>query len=218
MYESTAGTNAKSANARNNVTDNPWKWMIISGSSLAGLWMKIPYTVQVLLMLMGLDILSGLCAAFVQKQLNSSVMLRGLFTKAAVFPLLALLHIIEQPLNLPFNLAGMGAIAFIVYESMSIIENCANAGVPIPAVIVTALAKAKIPTATAADIHREFAVGDTTSVAVNKSTEIIKTPPTQPDLKVDKTTTVVEEKHVEPIHVGPVRTEPIRPEPVKPGV
>lgn len=184
---------------RSNVNDNPWKWILISGSSLAGLWMKIPYTVQVLLMLMGLDILSGICAAFVQKQLNSSVMLKGLFTKAAVFPLLALLHIIESPLNLPFNLAGMGALAFIVYESMSIIENCANAGVPIPTVIVTALAKAKIPTASAEDIKKEFAIGDTTSVAVNKSSEIIKTPDSSPDLKVDKTTTVVEEKHVEPV-------------------
>jgi len=174
------------------------KWIAVGSLAVTGAWVRIPYIVQILLMIMALDIISGICAAIASKQVNSSVMVRGLFKKLAVFPLLALLHIIEKPLNLPFEFESIAAIAFILYEAMSIVENCANAGVPIPAVIVTALAKAKIKTASPADIKREFE-GDTSTVSIEEKTEIVKTPPSLPDLKVATKTTTIEEKHIEPI-------------------
>lgn len=146
---------------------------------------------------MGLDVISGLFAAGSNRALNSSIMYKGLFKKCAVFPLLALLHIIEKPLNIAFELESVAAFAFVVYESMSIVENCATAGVPIPSVIVDALAKAKIKTYSADDIHSQF--GDQTKLTVAKSTDIVKTPDSSPDLKIEKTTTTLEEQHVEPI-------------------
>lgn len=173
-----------------------WKWITIGSAAVIGEWARIPNTVQILIMLMGLDIVSGICAAIATRTVNSSIMLRGMFKKLAVFPLLALLHIIEKPLNLGFEFEAVAALAFIVYESMSVIENCANAGVPIPSVIVSALAKAKVKTATAEEIREEF---EQTSVTVKTSSEIVKTPDSQPDLRVEKKTTVLEEKHVEPL-------------------
>lgn len=179
------------------------KWTAILGISIAGAWLKTPATVQLLLTIMGLDILSGICMAVVNKNLNSSVMVRGLFKKLAVFPLLALLHLVEKPLSIPFEFEGWAATAFILYEAMSIVENAAGAGVPIPLVIVQFLAKAKIKTASPDDIKREFESGDQQNTSVTRSTEIVKSQDSSPDLKVDKTITVLEEKHVEAIPPKP---------------
>jgi toxin secretion/phage lysis holin len=175
------------------------KWIMIASIAVTGVWIRIPHTIQILLMLMGLDVVSGIIAAVVVKSVNSSVMVRGLFKKLAVFPLLGLLHIVEQPLSLPFEFESIAALAFIVYEAMSIIENCATAGLPIPAVIVSALARAKVRAATPEEIQREFGESNETKLSVSKETEIIKTPDSSPDMKVEKVVTVMEEKHVAPV-------------------
>ena len=174
------------------------KWIIICAVAVVALWHRFPLAIQTLLTLMALDITSGILASIRMKTVNSNIMLRGLVTKLAVFPLLALLHVVEQPLSLPFDLELIGAMGFIVYESMSIIENCANAGVPIPFVIVSALAKAKIKTATPAEIRSEFRKADETTISVKNLTEFIKTPDSQPDLRVEHKTTTIEESHVKP--------------------
>lgn len=174
------------------------KWIAIGSIAFGGAWAKIPYTIQALLLLMALDITSGLLAAIKQRAVNSSVMLRGLATKGAILVLLGVLHIIEKPLNIPFELESMAAIAFIVYEAMSITENCANAGVPIPLFVVKVLAKAKVKSATPEEIEREFA-GDATKVTAESSSKILKTPDGLPDLKVDKKITTFEETHIEQV-------------------
>jgi toxin secretion/phage lysis holin len=176
-----------------------WKWTSIGIIAATGAWAKVPYLIQILLLMMGLDIISGLIAAISTRSLNSSIMAKGLFKKLAIFPLLALLHLIEKPLNLPFEFESVAAMAYMVYESLSIIENCARAGVPIPAVIVSALAKAKVKTATQEEIAREFDGTETTAMSVTKSSEIVKTPASEPDLKVEKKVTVLEETHVTPV-------------------
>lgn len=175
------------------------KWITITSLMVADWWIRVPYSVQILILLMGLDIVSGIFAAIRTKSLNSSIMVRGLVGKLAVFPLLALLHLIEKPLSLQFEFETVAAVAFIVYESMSIVENSARAGVPIPLVIVSVLAKAKIQTATEEDIKREFSEGNTTKVAVEKTHAIIETDDSSPNLKVDKTVTTIEEQHVTPV-------------------
>ncbi len=175
------------------------KWTTIVSVAIAGEWLKVPHPVQILILMMGLDILSGIIAAIASKTLNSSMMWRGLFKKFAVFPLLAMLHIIEKPLALPFEFESLAAMAFIVYESMSIVENSAIAGLPVPAVIVDALAKAKVKTVSPEEIRRQFSGGDLTKMSVDTSTEVIKTPDSSPDLKIEKKITTLEETHVTPI-------------------
>lgn len=175
------------------------KWGTIAVAAIAGTWMRIPHTIQILLWLMLWDIISGVFAAIVNHALNSSVMVAGLVKKLAAFPFLAMLHLVEKPLNLPFEFEMVAALGLIVYEAMSIIENSARAGLPIPQVIVSAFAKVKIQTATADEIQREFSTSDQTKVSVNQTSEIVKTPDSQPDLKVDKKITVLEEQHVTPV-------------------
>lgn len=175
------------------------KWSMIFLAAIAGAWLKIPHAVQILILMMGLDILSGIIAAIATRTLNSSMMVRGLFKKLAVFPLLAMLHIVEKPLTLPFEFETLAAIAFIVYEAMSITENAALAGLPVPAVIVAALAKAKIQTATPDEIHRQFSGAEQTKMSVDTSTQVVRTPDSSPDLKIEKKVTTLEETHVSPI-------------------
>jgi len=175
------------------------KWSAMAVGSVVGTWMRLPHPIQILLMLMGLDILSGLFAGARTRTLNSSIMVRGLFQKLAVFPVLAMLHIVETPLKFSFEFEAVAACAFIVYESMSIIENAARAGLPIPTLIVNALVKAKVQTASPEEIQRQFASGDESTVSISKSSEIIKTPASLPDLKVEKKVTTLEETHVEPV-------------------
>ena len=178
-----------------------WKWAIIGASGIGGLWIRTPHSIQILLMVMGLDVISGVFASVVHKSASSTSFVRGVFTKLAVFPLLALLHLCEEPLNLPFEFESIAAVAFIMYEAMSIVENCARAGVPIPAVIVTTLAKAKIKTISPDDIRKEFA-GDSRTVSVQDKSEIVKTPDDVPDMMVTTKETLLVEKHVEPIPPG----------------
>lgn len=175
------------------------KWWAMITTGMAGMWLHVPHVIQVLLVLMCLDFVSGVIAALANGRANSSVMVRGLFKKLAVFPLLALLHIVEQPLSLPFELESFAGIAFIMWEAMSIVENCANAGAPIPSAIVNALAKATVKIASPEEIHRQFGDSEQSRMSVRKSTDIIHTPAGEPDLKVDETITILEEKHIEPI-------------------
>lgn len=137
--------------------------MIIGAGGIAGIWANTPAVIQTLVALMGLDVITGLIAAAYAKELKSSAMAKGLLQKLALFPLLWMLHIIGPPLHLPasFELEAVAALAYIVYEAMSIVENCAKAGVPIPSIVVAALAKAKIKTATAKEIEQEFSVKTT---------------------------------------------------------
>lgn len=181
------------------MTQQLWKWTVIAATATVGAWFRIPHAIQILVMLMGLDVLTGLIAAARTHSLNSSVMVKGLFQKIAVFPLLAMLHIVESPLKLTFEFETLAACAFILYEAMSITENAARAGVPIPTVIVNALVKAKIQTSNADDIQRQFSGSNETKLSVSKSSEIVKTSDSLPDLKVDETVTVLKERHVEPI-------------------
>lgn len=178
--------------------DNFWKWVLVLVGGIVGLWVNAPNTIKILLMLMGLDILSGLTAAFNMQTMNSSIMFIGLVRKCAIFILLALVHVIESPLGLPVALQTGATIAFIIYEAMSIIENCANSGAPVPQVLVVALAKVKIPLANPAEITREFQDEDSRTF-VSKTTEIIATPPNKPDIKVETVTTLHEEKRITPI-------------------
>lgn len=133
-----------------------WKWTIIAGVSTIGWWANLPHVIHTLVILMGLDIATGIVAAAVAGKVSSKSMFQGMLRKIAVFPILYLVHLLEEPLSIPFELESVVTVGYIAYEAMSIIENCATAGVPIPAVIVQALAKAKIKTATADQIKKEF--------------------------------------------------------------
>lgn len=100
----------------------------------------------VLLFFMFLDMITGLLRAWMTKSLNSTLGMAGLIKKFAVFVVLAMTAGIEyffihmgQDTN---GLIIMGVASFfIVNEGLSILENCAQMGLPIPPVLYNALDK-----------------------------------------------------------------------------
>lgn len=100
----------------------------------------------VLMFFMFLDMITGLLRAWMTKSLNSTLGMAGLIKKFAVFVVLAMTAGIEyffihmgQDTN---GLIIMGVASFfIVNEGLSILENCAQMGLPIPPVLYNALDK-----------------------------------------------------------------------------
>lgn len=102
---------------------------------------KYPF-VTVLLGLMLLDILTGLIAAFVSKVICSTASYRGMMGKVQILAMVATAMLMELIIpNVPWG--TFVAIFFCVTEAISITENAANSGVPIPKPWVDALKKAR---------------------------------------------------------------------------
>lgn len=116
------------------------KWVI---AFVASFWLGVPLSVQILVTCMGLDFATGLLVGFINRELSSQRSFVGLAKKMLVLILVATAHLISEALKIPFDLGVAVAAAFVVNEVISITENCANAGVPIPPALLDVLLKAK---------------------------------------------------------------------------
>lgn len=184
------------------------KWVM---ASIVGLWAGFPLAIHALLIFMGMDFVTGLIRAGFQGQLSSDASVRGLLKKAAMLVAVLFIHLLDGFVP---QLLGMGqkelglenifAVYLIFTEIISIVENLDASGVRFPSPVIAALSKVKklTPAAATEEEIREL-TGDATRLTVSKSSEIVKTPDSQPDLKIEKTTTVLEEKHVEPVVAEP---------------
>lgn len=88
---------------------------------------------EALLILMVLDYLSGMLAAFINPKLslNSQKGFRGIARKLYILVLVALAHLSDQALGTT-EICTMATFFYLANEGLSIIENGAKAGVPIP--------------------------------------------------------------------------------------
>jgi toxin secretion/phage lysis holin len=119
------------------------KW---AGGVLAGLWGKLHPLMQSLLVLMALDIASGLVAGYVTRSISSDVSWRGMAKKSLVLLLVAACGVLERVWKLEVPLAS-GVVGFyIVHELISIVENTARAGLPMPKTLASALRKLRAET------------------------------------------------------------------------
>lgn len=92
----------------------------------------------VLLFLVILDYVSGLTAAFLDKQLSSEIGFRGIARKVMVFAIVAVGHLIDIALGT--ELIMMAVIYFyMANELLSIIENSGKIGIPIPSALNNAV-------------------------------------------------------------------------------
>lgn len=80
-----------------------------------------------------LDYLTGIMAAVLEKQLSSTVGYRGIFKKVLIFFLVAVGHIIDTQLIQTGSAIRTAVIFFYLSnEGISILENTARIGLPIP--------------------------------------------------------------------------------------
>ena len=80
-----------------------------------------------------IDYLTGIMAAILEKRLSSEVGFRGIFKKVLIFSLVAVAHIIDSQLIQTGSAIRTAVIFFYLSnEGISIIENAAKIGLPIP--------------------------------------------------------------------------------------
>jgi len=85
-----------------------------------------------LMVLMVIDIITGLAKAFKNKDLWSRKSMYGFGRKILIFCIIILANIIDQILKLNNGLVMVTIFFYISNEGLSIVENCAEMGVLIP--------------------------------------------------------------------------------------
>lgn len=106
-------------------------------SLVAGWWAQMETAVRVLVVLIALDIVSGMAAAFVERRASSDASLRGIVKKIFVILLVGAAHAVEPVVG--FDASAYVAMFFVAHEALSILENAGRAGVPIPERLRSAL-------------------------------------------------------------------------------
>lgn len=99
---------------------------------------------QILVAVVTIDYLTGLGAAFVGKRLDSAVGSRGIAKKVGFFVLVSLAHLIDKGTGMAAPVLQTAVIWYLIgNEGISITENLAEIGVPIPQTLLDALARLK---------------------------------------------------------------------------
>lgn len=115
---------------------------IIGGfTALVGGWDKV---MEILVILIVMDYLTGVGLALKEKELNSEIGSKGLLKKAAIFVVIILAAQLDRVVDNPVNLFRTAAgLFYIANEGISITENIGKIGVPLPAFIKKALVQLK---------------------------------------------------------------------------
>lgn len=80
-----------------------------------------------------IDYVTGIMVAILEKRLSSEVGFRGIFKKVLIFSLVAVAHIVDEQLIRSGSAIRTAAICFYLSnEGISIIENTAKIGLPVP--------------------------------------------------------------------------------------
>ncbi|MCS7256464.1 MAG: phage holin family protein [Thermomicrobium sp.] len=126
--------------------DNQERWKLAGQAVIAviGAFLdRVPEAVVALWLLMLIDILTGMIAAGIRGDLSSEASWRGMGRKAVTLLIVAAAWVIERhiDLDLPVSLASAIALFYCAQEGLSIVENAAEAGVPVPQLLRDALAR-----------------------------------------------------------------------------
>lgn len=125
-------------------------WAVrVLAAAAAAIWGGLSPMVQLLIVLMALDILTGVLAAYVTRSLSSDVSFRGVARKGIVLIVVGAAAVVQEPAGIP--LADAVAGFYLAHEAISLLENTARAGLPVPAVLQAALAKLSPETPEAPD-------------------------------------------------------------------
>jgi len=87
-----------------------------------------------------IDYLTGIMVAVLEKRLSSEVGFRGIFKKVLIFSLVAVAHIVDSQLIQTGSAIRTAVIFFYLSnEGISIFENTAKIGLPVPEKLKTVL-------------------------------------------------------------------------------
>ncbi|BFH66024.1 hypothetical protein J27TS7_08690 [Paenibacillus dendritiformis] len=107
-----------------------------AASFLFGGW---PVLLQVLLIIVAIDYVTGVMAAGAEGRLRSSIGLIGIARKVFIFFVVAVAHQVDSVLGDQHMLRDATIFFYLANELLSIIENGGRLGVPLPPVIKQAV-------------------------------------------------------------------------------
>lgn len=121
------------------------KGVVVSvGTGLTWFFGTWDTTLAVLVCFMVLDYVTGLLRAYVNKEVSSDVGLKGIARKAVIFVVLIVAVLLDRLLNTGnWVFRTLICYFYIANESISLLENCAGLGLPIPEKLKEALAQLK---------------------------------------------------------------------------
>ena len=123
------------------------KFARIVGAGLASvstfLFGKPDIWLMTLLAFIVIDYISGVIAAYVNRELNSRVGFIGILKKAMYFFVVAVAHCVDVATGAGGVLQNIAVGVLISNEGISILENCAKCGIPVPERLIRALAQIK---------------------------------------------------------------------------
>lgn len=109
------------------------------GTYLFGVWDPI---LQALIVLVCIDYVTGVLAAYSEKKLNSEVGFKGIAKKVCIFLLIALATVIDYSAGLGAPWLRTAVIMFYMgNEAISATENMGRLGLPLPEFLKAALEK-----------------------------------------------------------------------------
>lgn len=114
------------------------------GTGLTWLFGSWDLALQILIVFMILDYIMGVLIALENKTLSSNVGFRGLLKKSVIFIVLIVAVSLDRLMNTDtWVFRTLTCYFYIANEGISILENCACLGVPIPKKITDALSQLK---------------------------------------------------------------------------
>ncbi len=103
------------------------------------LFKDIDANLKYLIIVVILDFISGIFKAFVQRKINSSMGIKGVFKKFCYFIVVAISIIVGNIINVGDTLKEIVTYSLIFNEIISILENCAEMGIKLPNALISSL-------------------------------------------------------------------------------
>lgn len=128
-----------------------WKAIAAAAGAVASFFCGLPPILWVLLAVMTLDYLTGILCGIMGKSqktehggLSSSTAFTGLLKKLLIIAIVALAYLLDHAVTLNVGVqfaavSGATCLWFIASEGISVVENAAQMGVPIPKALKQAL-------------------------------------------------------------------------------
>ena len=98
---------------------------------------------QTLLIVIGLDYLTGLCKAMYNKEINSTIGLKGIIKKVGYLIIVAVAVELDRIAGNTGAIRTLVIYFFVANEGISIVENWGGMGLPLPQKIIDVLEQLK---------------------------------------------------------------------------
>lgn len=114
------------------------------GTGLTWLFGAWDTAIMVLACFMGLDYITGVIRAYVNKEVSSNIGFIGIARKAVIFIVLIVAVLLDRLFNTgSWVFRTLVCYFYIANEGISLLENCASLGLPIPEQLKNALIQLK---------------------------------------------------------------------------